>query len=188
MYPGSTAASSGWRPRLAILSDIVREVVETFAAAARHAGAPIEIDAPEDFLAPGIGWPWSRSSITCISNAIKYGAQRPVRFVLRIMAKTLHSRSRSWSRYFGGDRARIFERFERAVGSDERRSGFGVGLWVVGQIVKAMGGTIRVDDAQGGGAVFTVTLPRHAERTLMSEAHGTELERVPSGIPALISS
>jgi signal transduction histidine kinase len=26
-----------------------------------------------------------------------------------------------------------------------------------------MGGTIRVDDAQGGGAVFIVTLPRHVE-------------------------
>ena len=60
-------------------------------------------------------------------------------------------------------RSRIFGRFERAVGPDERRSGFGVGLWVVGQLVKAMGGTIRVDDAQGGGSVFTVTLPRHVD-------------------------
>jgi two-component system OmpR family sensor kinase len=58
-------------------------------------------------------------------------------------------------------RTRIFGRFERAVGPDERRSGFGVGLWVVGQLVDAMGGTIRVDDAEGGGAVFIVTLPRH---------------------------
>jgi len=48
-------------------------------------------------------------------------------------------------------RSRIFGRFERAVGPDERRSGFGVGLWVVGQLVNAMGGTIRVDDAPGGG-------------------------------------
>jgi two-component system, OmpR family, sensor kinase len=49
-----------------------------------------------------------------------------------------------------------------AVG-DELRSGFGVGLWVVGQLVDAMGGTIRVDDAQGGGSVFTVNLPRHVD-------------------------
>ena len=61
------------------------------------------------------------------------------------------------------DRGRIFARFERAVGSDERRSGFGIGLWVVGQLVDAMGGTIWVEDAQGGGAVFMVTLPRHVE-------------------------
>ena len=60
-------------------------------------------------------------------------------------------------------RTRIFERFERAVGPDGRRSGFGVGLWVVGQLVDAMGGTVTVDDAQGGGSVFTVTLPRHAD-------------------------
>ena len=61
------------------------------------------------------------------------------------------------------DRTRIFERFERAVGVKERRSGFGVGLWVVGQLVAAMEGTIVVDDAEGGGSVFTVTLPRYVE-------------------------
>ena len=65
-----------------------------------------------------------------------------------------------------GDRARIFERFERAVGTNERHSGFGVGLWVVGQLVAAMEGTIVVDDAQGGGSVFTVTLPRYSEANI----------------------
>ena len=69
---------------------------------------------------------------------------------------------------------------------NEHRSGFGVGLWVVGQLVEAMGGTIRVDDAEGGGSVFTVTLPRHVDVVAsMSEAHRGELERVPSGIPGL---
>ena len=45
----------------------------------------------------------------------------------------------------------------------EGRSGFGVGLWVVGQLVAGMKGTITVEEAQGGGSVFTVTLPRHTE-------------------------
>src|SRR4029077_1926652 len=41
----------------------------------------------------------------------------------------------AWRANISADaRARIFERFERAVGPDERRSGFGVGLWVVGQL------------------------------------------------------
>ena len=40
------------------------------------------------------------------------------------------------------------------------------GLWVVGQIVTAMEGTIVVDDAEGGGSVFTVTLPRSSEAKL----------------------
>ena len=58
------------------------------------------------------------------------------------------------------DRERIFQRFERAVGNEEYRSGFGVGLWVVGQLVDAMRGTIRVEDAPGGGALFSLSFPR----------------------------
>jgi signal transduction histidine kinase len=34
---------------------------------------------------------------------------------------------------------------------------------VVGQLVNAMGGTIRVDDAPGGGSVFILNLPRHVD-------------------------
>jgi two-component system OmpR family sensor kinase len=60
-----------------------------------------------------------------------------------------------------GDRARVFGRFERVVGHSEPTGGFGVGLWVVGQLVTAMDGTITVEDAPGGGALFTVALPAH---------------------------
>jgi signal transduction histidine kinase len=60
-------------------------------------------------------------------------------------------------------RARVFERFERAVGYSEYRSGFGVGLWVVGQLVGAMSGTVTIEDAPGGGALFIVRLPVHKE-------------------------
>ncbi|MHB9008289.1 MAG: sensor histidine kinase [Limisphaerales bacterium] len=38
--------------------------------------------------------------------------------------------------------------------------GSGIGLWITQQIVMAHGGAIRAANAPGGGAVFTVTLPR----------------------------
>ena len=99
-----------------------------------------------------------------VSNAIKYGAHRPVEICAEDHEDNVCIRVRDHGPGIPVDaRSRIFGRFERAVGPDERRSGFGVGLWVVGQLVNAMGGTIRVDDAAGGGSVFTVTLPRHGE-------------------------
>jgi signal transduction histidine kinase len=146
------------------LADLVRETVETFAAAARHAGTWIHCNAP----APLLGT-WDRLAMeqiidNLVSNAIKYGAQRPVEICAEDHEDNVCIRVRDYGPGIPVDaRSRIFGRFERAVGPDERRSGFGVGLWVVGQLVNAMGGTIRVDDAPGGGSVFTVTLPRHGE-------------------------
>jgi two-component system OmpR family sensor kinase len=55
--------------------------------------------------------------------------------------------------------ARIFERFERAVPAAEHIAGFGVGLWIVKQLIEAMNGTIAVTSMPGVGSTFCVTLP-----------------------------
>lgn len=41
-----------------------------------------------------------------------------------------------------------------------KREGSGIGLWIAQQIIVAHGGTIQAANAPGGGAVFTVRLPR----------------------------
>jgi signal transduction histidine kinase len=56
------------------------------------------------------------------------------------------------------DQARIFERFERAVPT-RHYGGFGLGLWLVRQIIEALGGTIAVESEVGKGSLFTVGLP-----------------------------
>lgn len=58
------------------------------------------------------------------------------------------------------DRIRIFEPFARATaGRRQRREGTGLGLAVARSLVDRHHGTIVVDDAPGGGARFTVSLP-----------------------------
>jgi PAS domain S-box-containing protein len=58
-------------------------------------------------------------------------------------------------------RARIFEKFAQADGSNARQiSGTGLGLSIVKQIVQRLGGEAGFDDAPGGGTVFYVVLPR----------------------------
>ncbi len=101
-----------------------------------------------------------------ISNAIKYGARSPI----EVVASADDDEVRIEVRDRGpgippSDRDRIFGRFERAVGTGERRSGFGVGLWIVGQLVEAMAGTIAVDDVAGGGTSFRLVLPRYGDRS-----------------------
>ncbi|CAM3863028.1 sensor histidine kinase [Tsukamurella ocularis] len=57
--------------------------------------------------------------------------------------------------------ARVFERFYRTDSSRSRGSGgAGLGLSIVHGIVERHGGTVTVDTAPGGGATFTVRLPR----------------------------
>ncbi len=56
------------------------------------------------------------------------------------------------------DQERIFMPFERAV-SYLRTSGFGLGLYIVRQIVEAHGGAVRLESALGKGSTFLVELP-----------------------------
>ena len=57
------------------------------------------------------------------------------------------------------DQARIFERFERLLTGREA-PGFGLGLWIVRQVVEGLHGQIRVTSEAGAGATFIVELPR----------------------------
>jgi signal transduction histidine kinase len=56
-------------------------------------------------------------------------------------------------------RERIWEPFVRANGREGRAAGTGLGLAVVRDLVRAMGGDATVERASAGGARFTVTLP-----------------------------
>lgn len=143
------------------LAELVRETVETFAGAARHTGSLIEIDAPASL--PGTCDRLALEQVidNLVSNAIKYGCGQPVAVCVEDQGGDVRIRVRDHGPGISlSDRARIFGRFERAVGRGERHNGFGIGLWVVGQLVEAMGGAVTVNDAQGGGTVFSVTLPR----------------------------
>lgn len=55
-------------------------------------------------------------------------------------------------------KARIFDRFFRVPGQSER-SGAGLGLAIVRQIIEAHGGSVSAESAPGRGSVFRFTLP-----------------------------
>jgi signal transduction histidine kinase len=52
-------------------------------------------------------------------------------------------------------RDRIFEPFVSTKGA----AGNGLGLWISAEIARRHGGSLTVDAAPGGGAVFRLTLP-----------------------------
>lgn len=60
----------------------------------------------------------------------------------------------------GGEEERVFEAFYRPSGRSEAGGGWGLGLALVKQIAELHGGTVRYENADGGGARFVVKLPK----------------------------
>jgi signal transduction histidine kinase len=138
----------------------VREVVGRFDDELRRSGQSVAIEAEGEVVGR-----WDRMRIeqiatNLISNAIKYGARRPIEIAIGgDGANALLSVRDHGIGIAEKDRARIFERFERLL-SATHTGGFGLGLWIVREIVQALGGTIRVESQVGIGSTFTVDLPK----------------------------
>lgn len=142
------------------LAALLQDVTAGFAAAARHAGAPITVVAEPlpvhlDRLAT------EQIVDNLVSNALKHGGRTLVEVTGWAFGDQVCIQVRDHGPGMPAyERARMLESFERVVGQGERHGGFGVGLWVVGQFAAAMQGNVVIGDAPGGGAVVTVTLPR----------------------------
>jgi two-component system, OmpR family, phosphate regulon sensor histidine kinase PhoR len=58
-----------------------------------------------------------------------------------------------------GDLTRVFERFYRVDKSRTRPGGTGLGLAIVRNLVHVLGGEVKAENRESGGAAFIVTLP-----------------------------
>jgi signal transduction histidine kinase len=58
------------------------------------------------------------------------------------------------------DISRIFEKFYRVDNSDAQKVyGYGLGLYICHKVITAQGGRIWAENAAGGGAILSFTLP-----------------------------
>jgi PAS domain S-box-containing protein len=140
------------------LGAVVAEAASELADELEQAGSPLEVRGE-----PVTGrWDPLRLGqvvVNLLANAAKYGAGKPVE--VRYGAQGDRAFLQVRDRGIGvdeSDQRHIFERFERAV-SSQNYGGLGLGLYIVKRIVEAHGGTIRVESARGAGATFYVELP-----------------------------
>jgi len=142
------------------LSGAVIEGAAAVSEAARQKGSLIRVKADQPVL--GMWDPARINQIIAnlLSNAIKYGEGKPIEVTVIADKKMNRAKLLVRDQGLGISRemqSKIFERFERAV-PDSKISGLGLGLYIVRQIVKAHGGSIRVESTDKG-SLFIVELP-----------------------------
>ncbi len=141
------------------LGDVVRDVVGAIEEQATLAGSKIQIHIHSAALGR---WDHARIEqivVNLVSNAVKYSNAKPIDVCVWAQGATAMLQVRD--RGIGipaDDLGRIFNRFERAA-SSRGYEGMGLGLYIVHQIVRALGGTIDVTSVPDHGSTFTVTLP-----------------------------
>jgi two-component system, OmpR family, sensor kinase len=151
---------------------LVRDIAEEFIPVAAHSGSPFEVQIPsEPMLIHADRLALEQVIDNLVSNALKYGAGKPVQVSVAEEGGSSRTAGTCIIRVCDHgdgisvqDQARIFERFERAVRPGEHRGGFGVGLWIVRQLVEAMSGSVEVTSTSGQGSTFTVRLPSSEQR------------------------
>ena len=133
---------------------------------AAEAGVTVETDLGEDCFARCDGEDVSQIFRNLMENAIKYNVPRGrVRVTTRRAEDVILLEVADTGLGIPEeDRERIFQRFYRVDKARSRAAGgTGLGLSIVQDTVRMYGGAVDVHPREGGGTVFTVTLPAWRE-------------------------
>ncbi|HZZ84149.1 MAG TPA: PAS domain-containing sensor histidine kinase [Anaeromyxobacteraceae bacterium] len=145
------------------LSELVRTVLARWREELERNHCTVRLSAPAPVTGRFDRPRMEQVIASLLGNAVKYGAGKPVRLQVRAEEDRailiVSDQGIGIPREF---QSRVFDRFVRAV-STRHYGGFGLGLWMVVQIVRAHGGSVHLDSTPGEGSTFEVDLPRELD-------------------------
>jgi signal transduction histidine kinase len=144
------------------LSRVIKDVAERFQEEALNGGSEIRLTVANGVSTRADRFRLDEAIGNVISNAIKYGAGRPI----EIQLKTKNEKAILVVQDRGigipiEDLSRIFGRFERTAAT-QNYGGLGLGLYIAHQIIEQHDGSIRAERRSGGGARIVIELPVNA--------------------------
>ena len=161
-------------PAIVDVAQVVRQCVDGFSSVVVERGQRLELEAPGRLAAVADEEKLVSVVSNLIANAIRHTPSGGVvRCSLRREDCTLVLEvADSGPGVAPADRERIFQPYRRS----DRTPGQGLGLAIVSEFVGLHGGSVAVDEAPEGGALFAVRLPLGR----LGEAHGPQTaQRIP---------
>jgi K+-sensing histidine kinase KdpD len=97
-----------------------------------------------------------------LNNAVRYanGSMQPIVVEVNVAPSEVMIDVKDRGPGLGDDPERLFGKFVRGSASDGRSPGLGLGLSIARQLIESQGGRISAANRDGGGATFSIRLPR----------------------------
>jgi two-component system, OmpR family, sensor histidine kinase QseC len=146
--------------------DLARDTLAQFADRAESQGTELSLQGPDSLIQQTDVHALRSVFENLIDNALRYGGEGgAVQVVVEPQAVGIELRvSDCGPGIAPSERAQIFERFWRGKSTPTRATqhGAGLGLSIVFEAVRALGGRVRVQDLEAGsGCTMVVKLPSH---------------------------
>jgi signal transduction histidine kinase len=146
------------------LGGLIANLVTAWQPMAEAAGLELTARAPRRLVASVDPVALERVISNLLSNAVKYTPRGgSIELQLAVTSEQLRISVLDTGPGIDPDLAqRLFGRFERTSGDDRRKTGTGIGLALVKQLVEAHAGTVQALPRTSGGTEFRVLLPASA--------------------------
>jgi two-component system phosphate regulon sensor histidine kinase PhoR len=127
-------------------------------------GVTVEVDCPTDLTALAQQDLLEQVVTSVAANAAKYTDKGTIRLSACLRGSTVVIEVRDTGRGIDAEsRERIFDRFYR-IDRDGSSNGFGLGLAIVREVVRAIGGVVEMESEAGVGTTVRVSLAAPGER------------------------
>jgi PAS domain S-box-containing protein len=142
------------------LSQVVHEVSSRLSGELAQTGSSLSITSEGRPIGQWDRFRLEQVVMNLLSNAMKFGLGKPIIVSVREQEGVTTLVVKDEGIGIAPEMLdRIFKPFERAE-SVRHYGGLGLGLFIVGTIVKSFGGAIRVESERNVGSTFTVELPK----------------------------